>query len=60
MWLGMPQKKAIEKEETKSALDYAEKTIWIWCIVLTFIFIFGWPLLALAPGVFPKVCAIPT
>ncbi|KAK9834606.1 hypothetical protein WJX74_005599 [Apatococcus lobatus] len=43
-------KKSIAKEETKDALDNAEKKIWIWCIVLTFIFLFAWPLLALAPG----------
>lgn len=49
------QRKAIAKEETTEALNNAERKIWIWCIILTAIFIFGWPLLALPAGVFPKV-----
>lgn len=51
----MLQKKAIAKEETIEALNKAERKIWIWCIILTIIFIFAWPLLALLAGVFPKV-----
>ncbi|KAL3163035.1 hypothetical protein ABBQ32_009460 [Trebouxia sp. C0010 RCD-2024] len=47
-------KTAVANEETIEALNNAEKKIWIWCIVLTAIFIFGWPLLALPAGVFPK------
>ena len=48
------QKKTIAKEETKEALDKAERIIWTWSVILTFIFLFAWPLLALAPGVFPQ------
>ncbi|KAL0044933.1 hypothetical protein WJX82_002287 [Trebouxia sp. C0006] len=47
-------KKSIAKEETSEALNKAERIIWTWCIILTVIFIFGWPLLALPAGVFPK------
>ena len=53
------QKKSIAKEETTEALNKAERIIWTWCILLTAIFIFGWPLLALPAGVFPKVGVLP-
>ena len=49
------QKQSIAEEETSEALNKAERIIWTWCIILTAIFIFGWPLLALPAGVFPKV-----
>lgn len=51
------QKNKIALEETPEALNRAERRIWIWCIILTAIFIFGWPLLALPAGVFSKVCS---
>lgn len=44
----------IAEEETSAALNHAEKQIWTWSIILSFIFVFGWPLLALPAGVFSK------
>ena len=49
------QKVKIAEEETTQALNHAEKQIWTWSLILTFIFVFGWPLLALPAGVFSKV-----
>ena len=51
----MSQKKAIAKEESAEALNKAERTIWIWASILTVVFLFGWPLLALPAGVWSKV-----
>ena len=48
------QKVKIAEEETSAALNHAEKQIWTWSIILSFIFVFGWPLLALPAGVFSK------
>lgn len=46
--------KTIAGEESVQALDRAEKIIWTWALVLSFLFLFGWPLLALAAGVFSE------
>ena len=47
-------KRLIAKEESIEALNRAERIIWIWAIVLSCIFLFGWPLLALPAGVWSK------
>ncbi|KAK9803818.1 hypothetical protein WJX73_003159 [Symbiochloris irregularis] len=47
-------KRSIAKEESIEALNKAERTIWIWAGVLTFVFLFGWPLLTLPAGVWSK------
>lgn len=48
------QKAEIAGEESHTALVKAEKIIWTWSAILTFIFLFGWPLLVLPAGVFSK------
>lgn len=53
------QQKTIAGEESVQALDRAEKIIWTWALVLSFLFLFGWPLLALAAGVFSEVVLPP-
>ena len=48
------QNAEIAKEDSHEKLVKAEKIIWTWSAVLTFIFLFAWPLLALPAGVFSK------
>ena len=48
------QQADIAGEDSEQALAKAEKIIWSWSAILTFVFLFGWPLLVLPAGVFSE------
>ena len=53
--MDLSQRAETANEETPEQLRKIERRIWIWATVLSIIFVFAWPLLALPAGVFSKV-----